>query len=115
MSIRNFQVDSYRVKLGDRLSATFGGTPIKARGVISCMGPDNQRIVGYFLTDDSPVPSPTTTVGGKWGPVFLAKEMLPVWLDLLRNEKPIYGYINTDHPEWTNIATSNEPVGEEES
>jgi len=115
MGIRRFQITSYRVKLSDKLSATFGGTKIKARGIISCIGSDNQRIVAYFLTDDSPVPAPTTTLEGKWGPVFLPKEIMGQWVDMLRNEKPIFGYINTDHPEWTYISTSAEPVGEEET
>jgi hypothetical protein len=42
------------------------------------------------------------------------KELIAQWIDLLRNETPLYGYINTDHPEWTNISTSTEPVGEQE-
>lgn len=115
MAIRRFKITSYSMKIGDKLSASFGGTNIEIRGVISCMGPDNQRIVAYFLTDNSQVPNPTTTIGGKWGPVFLPKELMGNWIDMLRNEKPIYGYINTDHPEWTNVSTSSEPVGEEES
>ena len=115
MGIRKFQITSYKITLGDKLAATFDGTTIKIRGVISCIGPDNQRIVAYFLADDSPVPAPTTTREGKWGPVFLAKEIMDQWVDMLRNEKPIFGYINTDHPEWTHISTSQEPVGEEET
>ncbi len=114
MAITQFEVTSYIIYLGDKLSATFGGTTIKARGVISCIGSDNRRVVGYFLADDSPVPTPTTTIGGKWGPVFLPKELMSIWVDMLRNEKPIYGYINTDHPEWTQISTSAEPIGEQE-
>ncbi len=115
MATRNFQITSYIIKLGDRMSAGFGGTTIKIRGIISCMGPDNQRVVAYFPADDSPVPAPTTTIGGKWGPVFLPKELMGQWTDMLRNEKPLYGYINTGHPEWTNVSTSKEPVGEEET
>ncbi len=115
MAIRSFQITGYTIRLGDRLSAGFGGTTIEARGIISCMGPDNQRVVAYFLADDSPVPAPTTTIGGKWGPVFLPKELMGRWTDMLRNEKPLFGYINTDHPEWTSVSTSQEPVGEEES
>ena len=115
MAIRRFPITRYTIKLGDRLSASFGGTKIFARGLISCIGPDNQRVVAYFLADDSPVPSPTTTIGGKWGPVFLPKELMRQWADMLRNEKPLYGYINTDYPEWTSVSTSKEPVGEEET
>lgn len=114
MAVRNFEVTSYSISLGDKQSATFSVT-IKARGVISCMGADNQRVVAYFLSEDSPVPTPTTTIGGKWGPIFLPSHLMSTWMDMLRNEKPLYGYINTDHPEWTNVSTTTEPVGEEES
>ena len=115
MATRNFKMTSYTIKLGDRMSASWGGTTIKYRGVISCIGLDDQRVLAYFLADDSPVPAPTTGHGGKWGPVFLPKELMGQWTDMLRNEKPLYGYINTNHPEWTNVSTSQEPVGEEET
>lgn len=115
MPLRTFAVTTYTIKLGDRLTATFGATTIKCRGVIACIGADNQRVVAYFLTPDSPIPAPTTTVGGKWGPVFLPADMLHLWVDMLRHEKPLYAYINTDQPSWTNVATTEEPVGEEES
>lgn len=115
MAIHRFQVKQYQIKLGARLGAIFGSTAIQIRGIVSCIGDNNKRIIGYFLLDNSPVPAPTTTINGNWGPVFLPKELMSDWVDLLRNEKPVYGYINTDHPEWTHISTSNEPVGEEES
>jgi hypothetical protein len=78
------------------------------------MGPDNQRVVAYFLNDDSLVPNPAITTEGKWGNIFLPKEMLAIWTDMLHSEKALFGYINTDIPKLTNISTSNEPVGEEE-
>lgn len=115
MAIRTFLVTKYTIKVGDRMTATFGATTIKCRGVIACIGADNQRVVGYFLAPDSPIPAPTTTIGGKWGPVFLSEELMDAWVDILRHEKPLYGYINTDQPSWTNVSTTEEPVGEEES
>ena len=115
MAIRIFEITNYKIKLGYRISATFGVTTIKAAGVISCMGNDNQRVVIYFLHDESLIPNPAISAKGKWGNIFLPKEMMPVWIDILRNEKPLFGYINTDIPKLTNISTSNEPVGEEES
>ena len=114
MAVHRFPIQTYSIKLGDKLSATFSGTTIQARGIVSCMGPDNLRVVVYFLTDDSPVPKPTVTVNGKWGPIFLPKEMIGPWVDMLRNEKPLFGYINTDRPEWTSVSTTDEPVGEGE-
>jgi len=115
MGTRTFEITSYSITLGDKATASFGAVTIKVRGTVSCMGADNQRVLAYFLSDDSPIPAPTTTIGGKWGPIFLPKELLPAWVDLVRNEKPLYGYINTDHPEWTQVSTNSEPVGEEEN
>ena len=114
MAIRIFEILSYKVKLGYRLSATFGVTTIKALGIISCTGNDDQRVIVYFLHDESLIPNPAVSKEGKWGNIFLPKEMMPVWIDMLRNEKPVYGYIDTDIPNLTNVSTSNEPVGEEE-
>lgn len=97
------------------MSATFGVTTLKAVGIVSCHGPDNQRIVVYFLHEESQVPNPAVTGRGKWGNIFLPKELLPVWIDMLRNEKPLFGYINTEVPKLTNVSTGKEPAGEEES
>jgi hypothetical protein len=109
----SFEITGYTITLGDKLADTFGKTSAKAVGIISCIGVA-ERVVAYFLSDDSPVPTPMTTSGGKWGLIFLPKEMMPLWVDMLRNEKPLYGNINTDRPEWINVATKIEPVGEKE-
>jgi len=114
MVIKRFLVSRYQIKLGHALSATWSGTRIKARGIVACYGADH-RFIAYFLTDDSPVPKPVYVVANKVGAIFLPfKEMEP-FIDLLRNEKPIYAYLNSDRPDWNSISTSMEPVGEEET
>ena len=114
MPIKKFQIEGYKVALGHALTATWSGTPIKARGYVACYGGDH-RFIAYFLTDDSPVPKPVYVVQNKVGAIFLPfKEMEP-FVDLVRNERPIYAYLNSDRPEWNNIRTSLEPIGEEES
>jgi hypothetical protein len=40
------------------------------------------------------------------------------WIDLLRNERPVYGYIDTSRPASTYITTDQmflEPIGEGEA
>lgn len=114
MAIKRFLVDRYKVGLGHAMSATWSGSTIKARGYVTCYGEDHRFIV-YFLTDDSPIPKPVYVVRNKVGAIFLPfKEMRP-FVDLLRNEKPVYAYLNSDKPQWNSIKTSLEPVGEEES
>ena len=114
MTIKKFSVASYKIKLGHGLTATWSGTRIKARGIVACYGGDH-RFIAYFLTDDSPVPNPVYVEQNKVGAIFLPfKEMGP-FVDLLRNEQPIYAYLNSNRPEWNNISTHKEPVGEEET
>jgi hypothetical protein len=114
MVIKRFLVSRYQLKLGHAMSATWSGTRIKARGVVACHGTDH-RFIAYFLTDDSPVPDPVYVVANKVGAIFLPFKEIEPFVDLLRNEKPIYAYLNSDHPEWNSISTSMEPVGEEET
>jgi hypothetical protein len=115
MATKMFVVESYKVKLGQAMTATWGGKKIKARGVISCHGGKGYRFIAYFLTGDSPVPSPVYKEDGKVAAVFFPFNEIPVFLDLLRNEKPIFAYMNSDRPDWNSLSTSQEPVGEEES
>jgi len=102
------------VKLGHALTATWSGTRIKARGLVACYGGDH-RFIAYFLTEDSPVPDSVYVVNNRVGAIFLPFNEMEPFVDLLRNEKPIYAYLNSDRPEWNNISTALEPVGEEES
>jgi len=114
MVIKRFIVNTYSIKLGHGLTATWSGTKIKARGIVACYGADH-RFIAYFLTDDSLVPNPVYIVTNRVGAIFLPfKEMGP-FVDLVRNEKPIYAYLNSVKPHWNNISTSREPIGEEES
>jgi len=114
MAVKRFLVSSYQVKLGHGMSSTWSGVDIVARGVVSCHG-EGYKFIAYFLTDDSPVPDPVYKVNDRVGAIFLPFEDMPPFVDLLRNEKPIYAYMNSDKPEWNSISTSLEPVGEEET
>ncbi len=115
MATDRYVVSSYTVKVGDTLTATWSGTQIKARGILVCHGPDRQRLIFYFLTDDSPVPAPVYKPTTKVGAVFLPFDQMPPYVDLVRNERPIYAYMNSDRAEWNNISSGHEPVGEEET
>lgn len=115
MATKNFNVNYYRTSVGFKKSATWGGVQIKAQGYISCYGNGGYRFIMYFLHKDSQVPSPVFHPNTKVGAIFLPFEDMPIYLDIVRNEKPIYAYLNSSKPEWNGISTSNEPVGEEES
>ena len=114
MATKRFAVETYSIKTGDSLTATWGGVQIKARGILACRGQDH-RFLAYFLTDDSPVPEPVYIPANKVGAIFLPNSDMAPFVDLVRNEKPVYAYLNSARPDWNNLSTSQEPIGEEES
>lgn len=114
MTKKIFEVQNYKVGLGHAMSATRGGISIKARGYVTCYG-DGYRLIVYGLTDDSPIPDPMFVVQNRVGALFLPFDELAGFVDMVRNEKPVYAYLNSDKPEWISLRTSSEPVGEEES
>ena len=115
MVIKQFIVQTYKIKLGHGMTATQSGKQIKARGILACYGADGFRFIAYFLNADRPVPNPVYVVNNKVGAIFLPFNEMGPFVDLVRNEKPIYAYLNDVKPEWNNISSSNEPVGEEET
>lgn len=114
MTIKNFEVNRYQIALGHELSATWSGKRIGIRGYVVCYGEDH-RFIAYFLTANSPVPEPVYIERNRVGAIFLPFEQMPPFVDLVRNEKPLYAYLNSDRPEWNSLKTAMEPVGEEES
>ena len=83
------------------------------RALVRCTGGDYTLDV-YFLSSDSPVPDPGYDVPNKKGFMFLNIRDIQAFVDMLRNEKPVYGHLRGDRPEWTSVTTGKEPVGEGE-
>lgn len=110
MAIKSFVVESYELYLGSAIEAAWGGADIKARGVVRCHGGDHD-LIAYFLTDNSPVPPPTYIVAHMIGATFLLFRDIQPFVDLLRHEKPVTAYLNSDNPALNQIFTSREPIG----
>ena len=113
MAIKQFQIETYEITLGHAMSATWGGVPILARGIVACYGGDH-RFIAYFLAPGSQVAQPTYIVANKVGAIFRPFEEMAAYVDMLRNERPVYAYLNSDKPQWNSLKTSKEPVGEQE-
>lgn len=108
-----FEVKEYMVILRQLEIMNFQGTQIRLRGIVRCHG-DEYTLDLYFLDDDSPFPPPAIDLPGKKAFMFMPFRDITVFVDLLRNEKPIYAHLRADKPEWTSITTTKEPVGEGE-
>ena len=107
-----FKMKLYRVKMGPGISRTIQRTQIKAHSYIRIEG-DGGYLLIYFLTEDSPVPNPPAFVGSgeKGGGICVPMSAMPAYMDMIRNEDPIYIVLYPDKPEYNHIATAWEKVG----
>jgi hypothetical protein len=67
------------------------------------------------LHPSSPTPStPIYNVTGNVGAIFVPFSEIGKYVDIVRNEKPVFARLDSDNPNWMSLSTSNEPIGEEE-
>jgi hypothetical protein len=108
-----FEVKQYMVVLRQLEAMDFEGSRLRLKGIVRCIG-DEYTMDVYGLDDESDYPEPAFLVEEKKGFMFVPFADLPMFVDLLRNEKPIYAHLRGDRPEWTSLTTTREPVGEGE-
>lgn len=112
-----FEIKEYMVIFRQLEERDFGGIVAKIRGMVRCtgIGTSNEgeyRLDVFFLTSDSPVPEPQINLDEGSGSIFFPMSDMSTFIDVLRYEKPIFGHLRGDTPQWTSVTTSNEPVGE---
>lgn len=111
-----FEIKHYMVIWRQLEEREFGGVAARIRGLVRCSGIDaagrgDYILDVYFLADDSPIPAPQVDVESQRGAMFMSIRDIHAFVDILRNEKPIFGHLRGDNPQWTSITTTNEPVG----
>ena len=111
-----FEIKQYMVIWRQLELRDFGNVQARIRGLVRCSGTganDQQehRLDVYFLAPDSPVPDPQVDIANRRGAIFMSISDIHAFVDILRNESPIYGHLRGDYPQWTSVTTTNEPVG----
>lgn len=86
----------------------------KYYAMIVCTASDGHQYLVYFTRPDSITPANFYNPAAKRGGAFVPYDLYPTYVDLLRNEKPLKIYLNSDKPEWNQLLTGDEPVGEGE-
>ena len=114
MANKTFNIEHYKVSLNHEITANWSGTTINAQGKVTCYG-DKYRLIAYFVANDSPLPQPVYLESDNAGVIFFHSNEMRTFIDILRHEKPVYAYLNSDNPEWIGIGTFREPIGERES
>jgi hypothetical protein len=111
-----FEMKEYMVIFRQLEEREIAGTTVQIRALVRCSGTgvDNSaeyRLDVYFLGLESDFPEPQVNLEERHGAMFMPMEDLPIFVDVLRNEKPIFGHLRGDNPQLTSITTSNEPIG----
>lgn len=113
MGIVRFEIEKYQVTLGADLPSIVSDMDTKVVAIIGCYGKGHQLMIN-FVEVGSHMPLAEYDEEKRTGAIFVPISQLSFYVDLLRNEKPLYAYCNNERPEWSNISTSHEPVGEGE-
>ncbi len=111
-----FEIKNYMVIWRQLEERAFAGVMARIRGLVRCngVGADDQesyRLDVYFLSQDSDMPDPQVDIANRRGAIFMPIDDLFAFVDILRNESPIFGHLRGDFPQWTSVTTTNEPVG----
>ena len=110
-----FEIKKYMVIWRQLEEREFEGVTARIRGLVRCSGVgtanrEDYRLDVYFLAEDSDIPAPQVDIDGKLGAIFMFSD-IHAFVDILRNEKPIFGHLRGDNPQWTSVTTTHEPVG----
>ncbi len=115
-SLAVFEIKNYMVIWRQLEEREFAGALARIRGLVRCNGigakdQASYRLDVYFLAPDSEVPAPQVDIAKRHGEIFMPIADLHAFVDILRNESPIFGHLRGDYPQWTSVTTTNEPVG----
>lgn len=111
-----FEVKHYMVIWRQAEQREFSGKQVTMRGMVRCTGEGDEKhtMDVIFYAPGSEVPEPMFDKEKKKGYMFLPISEIAAFVDVLRNERPIFAHLRGDRPEWTSITTTQEPVGEGE-
>lgn len=113
MDVKVFEIKEYMIIWRQVELMSFNGLTVRVRAIVRCTGGEYTMDV-HFIDDESAVPDPVYDVAAKKGFMFLnIREVMP-FVDMLRNERPVYGHLRGDRPDWMSVTTAKEPVGEGE-
>ncbi len=118
----HFEVDEYQIDLRSK-TIRIHSSDYHSNATIECRGselyasePTPVRLTIYFLANDIELPysSAYSSHSGVQGIQALYVSQYVWIIDLLRNEKPVYGFVSDRNPALIGLRSGLEPVGEHE-
>jgi len=116
MAFRTFRIKNYWVFLGSKLSIHSVGNPqdVSARALIHCIGEEGESLAIFFLDGSNNWSNYSEISSNRVrGEIFAPAEQYSWYIDILRNEDPVFGTIDDSKPQLNRI-WCNEPVGDGE-
>jgi hypothetical protein len=112
MATKSFEVKYYRVFLG---TGTINSVHIV--GYLNCLDADvnwSYQQTVYFVPEGSSLPPAWYNPSAKSGGIYRPISQMGLYLDFLRNEKPVYASMDDQSPDGNALRTFPEAVGEGE-
>ena len=98
--MKQFLIESYEIRLGETFeTATVHGKTGKSSAIIRCYGESNGEscsLEAVFLKEGSPVLTARKDQDERYVWIYLKPHLLPVWIDVLRNEQQVFAQISDD-------------------
>jgi hypothetical protein len=107
-----FEVKHYQITLGVDLPSIESGINVKVCAIIGCYGNDHKLMIN-FVAENEGQPKTVYDADKKTAAIFLPVSRLVGYVDLLRNEKPLFVHLN-ERVEWITLGPGHEPIGEGE-
>ncbi|MCC7565685.1 MAG: hypothetical protein KO206_05345 [Methanomicrobiaceae archaeon] len=121
MTQKTFEISAYEIQLAKEKRIVCEGRAVAVQAIIRCIGipsiysDEHWRVHLYFAGDAAGLPGTAVSQEDRLIRVFLPDGHFERFVDLLRNEKPIFCNFDFDRPDEIIFRSSIEPVGEEES
>ena len=109
-----YAVLNYTISLHRPLAWNFGGQGVVNVASILCTGDSDHRLLVGFQPQGEAPGANYYNAGNKTAYLIRPQSEFQWYVDLLRNEKPIYAHINEDNPAFIFLNSGPEPVGEGE-
>lgn len=108
-----FAITSYTYTVGYGSTTVYDGVTVQYQGRLSVRSADGSQLSVYGLHAGSPFPAaPCCNAAQTQGAIFVPFAELHHYVDIVRNEKPVYARLDPDFG--MTLSTSLEPPGEEE-
>jgi len=112
MKSARFEIKNYQITMGANLPYIENGSDVKVCAIVGCYG-DEYKLMINFVAENEEQPQSVYDADKKTGAIFLPISRLAGYIDILRNEKPLFAHLN-EKVEWITLGTGHEPIGEGE-